>query len=58
MKTTHDWSAADALTAEQVHAAALAEVVDKEKGATDGFKAAVAALGQDCKGCHDAYKLK
>ena len=42
----------------QSHAAALAETVAKEKGATEAFKAAVAALGQDCKGCHDTYKLK
>lgn len=42
----------------QEHAAAFAEVVGKEKGATEPFKAAVAALGQDCKGCHDTYKVK
>ena len=42
----------------QEHAAALAEVVAKEKGATEPLKAAVAALGQDCKGCHDTYKVK
>ncbi len=42
----------------QAHAANLAEVNAKEKGATDAFKAAVAALAQDCKGCHDTYKAK
>jgi cytochrome c556 len=42
----------------QEHAANLVDVNAKEKGATDAWKAAVAALGQDCKGCHDSYKLK
>jgi len=42
----------------QAHAVALVETNAKEKGATDSFKAAVAALGQDCKGCHDSYKAK
>lgn len=42
----------------QSHATALVEVNGKEKSATDTFKNAVAALGQDCKGCHDSYKLK
>jgi cytochrome c556 len=42
----------------QMHARELADVVAKEKGATDAFKTAVAALGQDCKNCHDSYKLK
>jgi cytochrome c556 len=42
----------------QVHAKALAEVSEKEKASTDAFKAAVAALGQDCKGCHDTFKVK
>ncbi len=40
------------------HAANLAEVNAKEKGATDAWKAAVASLAQDCKGCHDQYKVK
>lgn len=39
-------------------ARAFQEAIAKEKGASDGFKAAVAALGQDCKGCHDTYKAK
>jgi cytochrome c556 len=42
----------------QAHARDFVDVVAKEKGATDGFKIAVAALGQDCKNCHDSYKLK
>ncbi|HMK89563.1 MAG TPA: cytochrome c [Methylocystis sp.] len=42
----------------QEHAAALVEVNAKEKGATEAFKAAVATLGQDCKGCHDTYRAK
>jgi cytochrome c556 len=42
----------------QAHASAFTEVIEKEKGATDAFKSAVAALGQDCKGCHDSYKVK
>ncbi len=36
----------------------FAEAVSKEKGATEGFKTAVANLGQDCKGCHNSYKVK
>ena len=42
----------------QDHAAVLVEVNAKEKGATDALKVAIAALGQDCKGCHDSYKAK
>jgi cytochrome c556 len=42
----------------QAHAVALVQVNATEKGATDGFKAAVVALGEDCKGCHDTYKVK
>jgi cytochrome c556 len=41
-----------------LHAAAFVETNAREKGATEAFKAAVAALGQDCKGCHDNYKVK
>lgn len=40
------------------HAATLAQVSAKEKTASDAFKAAAAAVGQDCKGCHEAYKVK
>jgi cytochrome c556 len=42
----------------EAHAASFVELNAKEKGATDAFKAAVAALAQDCKGCHDTYKVK
>ena len=42
----------------QAHAAALVQVNATEKGATDAFKASVVALGEDCKGCHDTYKVK
>ena len=42
----------------QAHAAALVQVNATEKGATDAFKAAVVVLGEDCKGCHDTYKVK
>jgi len=42
----------------EADAARLAEVNAKEKGATEPLKAAVASLAQDCKGCHDLYKLK
>ena len=37
---------------------ALQKVNAAEKGATDAFKASLAALGQECKGCHDNYKEK
>jgi len=42
----------------QSHAAALVKVGATEASATDGFKAAVATVGQDCKGCHETYKIK
>ncbi len=42
----------------QAHAVALAQVNATEKGATDAFKAGVLALGEDCKGCHDTYRVK
>ena len=42
----------------QTHSAALAQVAATEKGATDVFKAAVATVGQDCKGCHDTYRTQ
>lgn len=42
----------------QAHAGNLVEVNAKEKAATDAFKSAVAAIAQDCKGCHDTYKAK
>jgi len=40
------------------HAATLAKVAATEKTATDAFKDAFAAVGKDCKGCHDSYKAK
>lgn len=40
------------------HAATLAQVAAKETSASDAFKTAAAAVGQDCKGCHEAYKVK
>jgi len=40
------------------HAAAFAQAISATSAADDGFKAAVASLGQDCKGCHDTYKAK
>lgn len=40
------------------HTATLAKVSQTEKTASDAFKAAAAAVGQDCKGCHEAYKVK
>jgi cytochrome c556 len=42
----------------QLHIAALAEVNATDKAPSEAFKAAVTTLGQDCKGCHDTYKLK
>ncbi len=42
----------------QLHAVALAEVNARDKGLTDSVKTAVTTLGQDCKGCHDTYKVK
>ncbi len=42
----------------QTHVLALAQVVEKDAGNVDAFKAAAAAVGKDCKGCHDDYKSK
>jgi len=42
----------------QAHAQNLVKVSATEGDATDAFKAAVTAVGQDCKGCHDLYKAK
>lgn len=42
----------------QVHALALQKVNETEKGSTDAFKAAANLVGQDCKACHDEYRLK
>ena len=38
--------------------ATLASVNAQEKGLTEPFKVALAAVGQDCKSCHDTYKIK
>ena len=42
----------------QTHIAALTQVSSTDKAATDGFKTAVAAVAQDCKGCHETYRAK
>ncbi|SFK00141.1 Cytochrome c556 [Methylocapsa palsarum] len=42
----------------QTDAIALVQVNATEQGAAEAFKAAVTALGQDCKACHDLYKAK
>lgn len=42
----------------QDHTAALVQVAQSEKSANDTFKTAAAAVGQDCKGCHENYKVK
>jgi len=42
----------------QDHSAALVQVAAREKSGSDAFKAAAAAVGQDCKGCHENYKVK
>jgi len=42
----------------QDHVASLVQVNATEKGATDAFKAAVNAVAQDCKGCHDNYRAE
>lgn len=42
----------------QTHLIAFQQVNDAEKGATEAFKTAAAAVGQDCKACHDAFKAK
>lgn len=34
----------------------LAALARADKGSPDAIKAAVAAVGQDCKGCHDKYR--
>jgi len=42
----------------QTHALALQKVNETDKGATDSFKTAANAVAQDCKACHDDYRLK
>ena len=40
------------------HTKTLAEVVENSSSAGDELKAAVAAVGNDCKACHDKYRSK
>ena len=40
----------------QGDAAALVQVSGDGKGSADAIKAAIAAVGQDCKACHDKYR--
>jgi cytochrome c556 len=42
----------------QDHLVALSDVNEKEKGLTEPFKTALGAVAQDCKSCHDDFKLK
>lgn len=42
----------------QDHLATLAAVSAKEKTAGDAFKTAAGAVAQDCKGCHDNFRVK
>ncbi len=42
----------------QEHAATLAKVSATETSATSAFKEAFGAVGKDCKGCHDSFKVK
>jgi cytochrome c556 len=42
----------------QDHVAFLVQVNAMDKGATDAFKAAVNAVAQDCKGCHDSFRAE
>jgi cytochrome c556 len=42
----------------QTHLVALQIVNDSDKNATEAFKTAAAAVGQDCKGCHDDFRVK
>ena len=40
------------------HVATLAKVSATETTTSDAFKAAAAAVAQECKSCHEAYKVK
>ena len=42
----------------QTHLIALQVLNDTDKEATEAFKTAATAIGQDCKACHDAYRVK
>jgi cytochrome c556 len=49
----------DALVADFVtHTKTLADVAENSSAAGDEFKAAVAAVGNDCKTCHDKFRSK
>jgi cytochrome c556 len=41
-----------------VHTKILAEVVENSSSAGEELKAAVAAVGNDCKACHDKFRSK
>ena len=49
-----DQIAADFVT----HTKTLAEVAENSSSAGEEFKAAVAAVGNDCKSCHDKFRSK
>jgi len=40
------------------HTKTLSEVAENSSSAGDEFKAAVAAVGNDCKTCHDKFRSK
>jgi len=42
----------------QAHTKTLAEVVENSSSAGEELKAAVAAVGNDCKACHDKFRSK
>ncbi len=42
----------------QDHVATLVQVSAKEKTGGDAFKTAAGAVAQDCKSCHDNYRVK
>ncbi|RYG16403.1 MAG: cytochrome c [Chitinophagaceae bacterium] len=42
----------------QEHSATLAQVAAKETSNSEAFKAAAGAVGQDCKSCHEKFKVK
>jgi cytochrome c556 len=40
------------------HTKTLADVAENSSSAGEEFKAAVAAVGNDCKACHDKFRSK
>jgi cytochrome c556 len=40
------------------HTKTLAEVTENSSSAGEEFKAAVSAVGNDCKACHDKFRAK